>query len=183
MTERRFPTAGFSAQPAMSDPLLRARDLIAQFRADLSTLVLGTSSADGEPDASVAATLLDPSGAFVVFVSGLAAHTRNLRDNPRASVLLVEAATATNPPLARRRLTFACAAESVARDSAAHAALVAAFRAKFGEAIDLLAGLPDFQLVRLTPLRGRVVVGFGAAFAVDPHDWTRLSPVGRPPAR
>lgn len=167
----------------MSDPLLRARDLIAQFRANLSTLVLGTSSADGEPDASVAATLLDPSGAFVVYVSGLSAHTRNLRANPRASVLLVEAEIATPQPLARRRLTFACAAEAVARDSAAHTALVAAFRAQFGEAIDLLAGLPDFQLVRLTPLRGRVVVGFGAAFDIDPHDWTRLSPVGRPPAR
>lgn len=167
----------------MSDSLSRARDLIAQFRANLSTVVLGTSSADGEPDSSVAATLLDPSGAFVVFVSGLAAHTRNLRANPRASVLLVEAETSTTQPLARRRLTFACAAEPVARDSAAHAALVTAFRAKFGGAIDLLAGLPDFQLVRLTPLRGRVVVGFGAAFAVDPHDWTQLSPVGPPPAR
>ena len=167
----------------MSDPLLRARDLIAQFRADLSTVVLGTSSADGEPDSSVAATLLDPSGAFVVFISGLAAHTRNLQANPRASVLLVEAETSTTQPLARRRLTFACAAEPVARDSAAHAALVAAFRAKFGGAIDLLAGLPDFQLVRLAPLRGRVVVGFGAAFTVDPRDWTQLSPVGRPPAR
>jgi putative heme iron utilization protein len=167
----------------MSEPLLRARDLIAQFRANLSTLVLGTSSADGEPDASVVATLLDPSGAFVVYVSGLSAHTRNLQANPRASVLLVEAETATTQPLARRRLTFACAAEPVVRDSPAHAALVAAFRDQFGGAIDLLAGLPDFQLVRLTPLRGRVVVGFGAAFAVDPHDWTQLSPVGRQPAR
>ena len=96
---------------------------------------------------------------------------------------LLATSTSTTQPLARRRLTFACAAESVARDSAAHAALVAAFRTQFGGAIDLLAGLPDFQLVRLTPLRGRVVVGFGAAFAVDPHDWTQLTPVGRPPAR
>jgi hypothetical protein len=46
----------------MSEPLLRARDLIAQFRANLSTPVLGTSSADGEPDASVVATLLDAAG-------------------------------------------------------------------------------------------------------------------------
>jgi putative heme iron utilization protein len=69
----------------------------------------------------------------------------------------------------------------VARDSAAHAELVTAFRAKFGPTIDVLAGLPDFQFVRLTPQRARVVVGFGAAFEVDPRDWSRLTPVGRRP--
>ena len=47
----------------------------------------------------------------------------------------------------------------------------------------VLAGLPDFQFVRLTPQRGRVVVGFGAAFEVDPRDWNHLTPVGRPSGR
>lgn len=167
----------------MPDVLTRARDLTAHFRATLSTLVLGTASAAGEPDASVAATLLDERGAFLIYVSGLAAHTRNLRENPRASVLLVEPEAATGQPLARRRLTFACTAAPIARDSAEHPALVLAFRTRFGPAIDLLAGLPDFQLVRLTPQRGRVVAGFGAAFDVDPLDWSRLTAVSRPAGR
>ncbi|MCX6955076.1 MAG: pyridoxamine 5'-phosphate oxidase family protein [Verrucomicrobia bacterium] len=167
----------------MSDPLQPARDLVSAFRANLSTVVLGTASAEGEPDASVAGALLDQDGAFVIYISGLAAHTRHLRANPRASVLLVEPQSATTQPFARRRLTFACAAELVLRESAAHAAFVAAFRAKFGATIDLLAGLPDFQFVRLVPQRGRLVAGFGSAFEVDPRDWTQLTPVGRPPAR
>ena len=167
----------------MSDPLPLAREVGADFRVNLSTVCLGTASADGLPEASVAAALLAADGAFVIFVSGLAAHTRNLRENPRASVLLAEPETATTSALARRRLTFTCNAETVPRESTAHPELVTAFRAKFGPTIDVLAGLPDFQFVRLTPQRGRVVVGFGAAFEVDPRDWNALTPVGRPPTR
>ena len=167
----------------MNDSLPSARDLVAHFRANLATVCLGTAAADGRPEASVTAALLDANGAFVVFVSGLAAHTRNLRENPRASVLLAEPETATTNALARRRLTFACAAQTVAQESAAHAEFVTAFRAKFGPTIDLIASRPDFRFVRLTPPRGRVGAGFGAAFEVDARDWNQLTPVGRPPTR
>lgn len=164
----------------MVDGLQRARDLAAAFRHSLSTAMLGTASTTGEPDASVVATLLDERGAFIIYVSGLTAHTRHLRANPRASVLLLEPEGAATQALARRRLTFACTAEAVGRDMAEHAALVVQFRAKFGAAVDLLAGLPDFQLMRLVPQSGRLVAGFGAAFEVDPLDWSKLTPVGRP---
>ncbi len=167
----------------MSEALQRAREAIAHFRTHLATVVLGTASAEGDPDASVAAALLDADGAFVIYISGLAAHTRNLRANPRASVLLVEPESPATQPLARRRLTFACTADPVSRETAAHAAFVTAFRSKFGPVIDVVAGLPDFQFVRLVPQRGRVVIGFGAAFDVAPQDWDHLTPVGRPPPR
>ena len=84
----------------MSDPLPLARDVVAHFRANLSTVCLRTASADGLPEASAAATILDDNGAFVIFVSGLAAHTRNLRENPRASVLLAEPESAATNALA-----------------------------------------------------------------------------------
>jgi putative heme iron utilization protein len=86
-------------------------------------------------------------------------------------------------PLARRRLTFACTAEPIARESTAHAELVLAFRQKFGATIDVVSTLPDFQFVRLQPQSGRVVAGFGAAFEVNPRDWSDLTPVARGPGR
>ena len=46
-----------------------------------------------------------------------------------------------------------------------------------GGTIDLLASMPDFQLVRLTPHRARLVVGFGQAFELDPRDWSVKSRV------
>ena len=167
----------------MTDVLASARAVTAELRAHLSTLVLGTAAADGTPDVSVAAALLDVDGAFVIYISGLAAHTRHLRVNPRASVLLTAVEISACNAFARPRLTFACAAEPVARDGEKHGAYVAAFREKFGATIDVLATLPDFQFYRLQPQSGRVVVGFGAAFNVDPLDWSQLKPVGPPPAR
>ena len=167
----------------MSDALACARELIATLREQLSTIILGTAAPDGAPEASVAATVLDADGAFVIYVSGLAAHTRHLRTNPRASVLLIEPETTPGNPLARRRLTFACTAEPVARDSTTHADLILSFRQKFGATIDMVSTLPDFQFVRLHPQSGRVVAGFGAAFEVNQHDWSDLTPVTRGPVR
>ena len=167
----------------MSDALACARELIATLREQLSTIILGTAAPDGAPEASVAAALLDADGAFVIYISGLAAHTRHLRANPRASVLLLEPEATPGNPLARRRLTFACTAEAIARESAAHADLILSFRQKFGATIDMVSTLPDFQFVRLHPQSGRVVAGFGAAFEVNQHDWSDLTPVTRGPVR
>jgi len=153
-------------------------EIITRFRGNLRTVVLGTVSSEGEPEASVAAAVPGEGGTMAVYVSGLAAHTGNLRANGRASVLLAEDEAAAGQPLARRRLTFACTASPVSRDSAEFSTLVAAFRARFGATIDLLATMPDFQLFRLTPHRGRLVVGFGQAFEVEPRDWSVRKRVG-----
>ena len=172
-----------SSEPPLIDAHARARALTAELRAHLTTVLLGTAAADGTPDASITAALLDTDGAFVIYVSGLAAHTRHLRANPRASVLLTPAATSATHAFACPRLTFACVAAPVARGSALHDASLAAFREKFDETIAVLATLPDFQFFRLQPQSGRVVAGFGAAFNVDPLDWSPLTPVGPPAAR
>ncbi len=159
-----------------------AAEAVARFRRDFKTVVLGTAGADGEPAASVAAAILGEDLAFYAYVSGLAVHTRHLAANPRASVLLVEDEAAAGQLLARRRLTFACRARMLERTAPDFARRTGELRAKFGAVFDMLVTLPDFVLVRLEPQRGRLVVGFGAAFDVDPADWTKLTPVGRPPA-
>ncbi len=156
----------------MNAPAERTGEVIAHIRENLRTVVLATVSADGEPEASVAGAVLGPNGTLVVYISGLAANTRNLRATGRASVLLAEDESAAAQPLARRRLTFACTAAPLARDTAEFPPLVAQFRTRFGATIDLLAAMPDFQLFRLTPQRGRLVVGFGQAFELEPGDWS-----------
>ncbi len=164
----------------MSSPLDRARVLANRLRSEFKTIILGTASLDGEPEASPVAAVLGDDGAFYVCVSGLATHTRHLMANRRASVLLVENETAASPPFARLRLTFFCAATVVPRESNEHSKRISALRDKFGATVDLIASLPDFHLITLTPQRGRLVAGFGEAYDVDPQDWTKLTHVGRP---
>jgi len=167
----------------MTDAFARARALTAELRAQLATVVLGTAAADGTPDASVATALLDSEGTFVIYVSGLAAHTRHLRVNPRASVLLTAAENSAGNAFARPRLTFVCVAAPVAREGEKHGAYIAAFREKFGATIDVLSTLADFQFYRLQPQSGSVIAGFGVAFNVDPLDWSQLTPIGPPAER
>jgi hypothetical protein len=166
--------------PNMSNALDRARALATQLRTGFKTIILGTASPDGEPDASPVAAVLDAEGAFHICVSGLAAHTRHLLANRRASVLLVEDEADTRQSFARRRLTLSCTATVQSRESPDASRILSALRARFGAPVDLIASLPDFQLIALVPQRGRLVAGFGEAYDVDPRDWTNLTPVGRP---
>jgi putative heme iron utilization protein len=166
----------------MSTALARARELALRFRTRTKTVVLGTTSPDGIPDASVAPAVLGEDGAIYVYISGLAAHTRNLAATRRASLLLLEDESATTQLLARRRLTFPATAALVSREGAECDGIIAGFREKFGAPIGLLSTMRDFQIFRLTLQPGRLVAGFGEAYTVDPLDWTNLDPVGPRPA-
>lgn len=158
--------------------LIRAREIAAKFRSDFKTVILGTTAFNGEPDASVAPAILDSAGAFLVYVSTLSSHTRNLVDTKRASVLLIEDENSAHHLLARKRLTCRCAASLIDRGSDGFVAAMAEFKTKFGTVMDHLERMQDFQLIRLAPWQGRLVTGFGQAYEVDPVEWTNLTHLG-----
>jgi heme iron utilization protein len=160
------------------EALARACETTEWFRRTFKTVLLGTTSAAGEPDASVAPAVFGDDGAFYVYVSALSAHTRNLLATRRASVLLIEDEAAAAQLLARRRLTFPATAELIPRESPAFGVRINALKEKFGGVMSHLETMTDFQLVRLEAGRGRLVNGFGKAYDVDPRDWTQLTHVG-----
>jgi len=160
------------------EALSRARETAGWFRREFKTVLLGTTSVQGEPDASVAPAVLGTDGVFYVYVSTLSAHTRNLLGTRRASVLLIEDEAASPQLLARRRLTFPCEATLIPRDGEEFVRGLSALKEKFGGVMEHLGTMTDFQLIRLTPGRGRLVNGFGQAYEVAALDWTQLTPVG-----
>lgn len=166
---------------ASPDPrLARAQAWAAERRDKFRSVFLATASAAGEPEASVVAAALDARGAFLIHVSGLAAHARHLRATGRASVLLAEDEAVMTQPLARRRLTWRCTAEVIPSGHEEFQPAIDALRARFGAALELTLTLPDFDLVRLQPQSGRLVAGFGETYDADPADWTRLTPFAPP---
>jgi putative heme iron utilization protein len=163
--------------------LVRAQELVQRIRDSATMVHLATASADGTPESSLVPAVLESDGEIIVLVSGLARHTANLRENPRASILLLEkdGETARRQPMATPRLTLRCQVEPLPRDGPTWGQAMSRFHAVFGEAVAVLSALSDFGTFRLRPEAGRLVAGFGQAFEVDPRDWTRLTRVGPPP--
>lgn len=131
------------------------------------TLLLATASESGVPDISTAPFIRDSSGSFIVYVSELASHTANLRDNPQASLLFIRPEAASPNLFARERAVIQCNVQAIARNDEQHAVHLQALHAQFGEVITLLSGLNDFHLFALRPHTGRYVLGFGKAFGID----------------
>ncbi|MGB5305628.1 MAG: pyridoxamine 5'-phosphate oxidase family protein [Gammaproteobacteria bacterium] len=148
-----------------SDDMLRRE--IHAFRAGLRTVQLATVSRDGVPEASYAPYVVDASGNYYVFISGLARHTRDLQDTGQVSLLFIEAEGAARNLFARRRLTCSCTATCIARDDPDWEVQLARFTQQFGKFIDTLRGLSDFRLFRLTPVSGGYVRGMGQAFRFE----------------
>lgn len=135
-----------------------------QRQAALATL------AHGAPSASMVAAVPEPGyGTFLLHLSELSAHKRNLRADPRCALLLVEAGEGPAEVLQRRRVSLDAVAAILDKQSEDYAAA----RERYLEALPrhaMMFQLADFDLVRLTVSGGLLNAGFGRAYPVTPAD-------------
>jgi len=125
--------------------------------------VLATFSArhEGWPFASLTAFATSIAGEPLLLLSDLAEHTRNLRADPRAS-LLVHDTLAAEDAAAGARVTLIGTAERLVDTGAPRAEAQARYLEKNPEASTYLA-LADFHFWLLRIAEARFVNGFGAA--------------------
>jgi len=136
---------------------------LAALRARMRTLQLATVGADGAPHTGYTPHLFDGPD-ILIFVSRLAAHTRDLLERPRAAVMLIADEADATQIFARTRVSYRCEATVIAPDATSYEPLLDAFQARHGKMIGLLRQLPDFVLFRLRPTAGQFVMGFGKAY-------------------
>lgn len=139
---------------------------LAALRARMKTLQLATVGDDGTPHTGYTPHLFDGPD-ILIFVSQLAAHTRDLLARPQAAVMLIADESEARQIFARTRVSYACRATIVAPDDDAYETLLDAFQARHGKMIGLLRQLPDFVLFRLRPTSGQFVMGFGKAYRLS----------------
>ena len=143
--------------PSRRSAAEEARTLVAAHnRGSLATL------SDGDPWASLVMYGLLGDGSPVLFVSTLAEHGRNLRRDPRASLLVCE--HADGDPLEAGRVTLAGRAEAV--EGHERAAALAAHCAAVPGA-EVYAGFDDFTVWVLRIARVRWVGGFARMDSAD----------------
>lgn len=151
----------------MPDPLA---SVLRGLLLDRSTAALATLD-EGRPAASMIpfAVHAGPEGLrLVTHVSGLAAHTRQMRAVPEVCLLVTAAERSGTMPQALARVSLPARAEFIPAEHPDHASLKAAYLAKFPDAADLFL-LGDFSIVAFTPESGRLVAGFGRAVTLDPE--------------
>jgi putative heme iron utilization protein len=150
-------------KPTLEEILPEALDFPNAF----DTLLLATADLAGHPHASYAVYLADERGRFHIYISELAAHTGNLRVRPEASTLFIEDEDQAKSLFGRKRLTCECRAEPLFRGSPEWAAAMDGFVAKHGKFMEMLSGLQDFHLFRLTPQKAVYVRGFAQAYELS----------------
>ncbi|MGF1457800.1 MAG: HugZ family protein [Leptolyngbyaceae cyanobacterium] len=146
------------------------------FPNQVQSLMLSTVTPEGQPQASYTPFVIDGDRNIYIFVSGLSSHTSNLQKIPKAGVLFIEDEVQAPQIFARRRLMYDCQVKLIDRHAPQWASLADKFKQRFGNLVDMLRQLPDFQIFQLTPQSGRFVVGFGAAYEVDKTNLERLMP-------
>lgn len=137
-----------------ADPAAAARALLAAEAVG----VLSTISVrrPGTPYGSVTPYALSAAGQPLLLLSGLAAHTHNLRADPRAGMFVGDKSAAADPQ-AGARLSLMGRAQPLAGDVADAAAR---YVARWPQAADTLK-LGDFAFWRFEIEEARFIAGFG----------------------
>lgn len=131
---------------------------------------LATAAAEGKggvggpwPYASLVLVACDRDGSPLLLISDLADHTRNLRADPRVS-LLYDGTAGLGDPLTGARVTLQGEAEQVGDDG-----LMELYLARHPTA-KTYADFKDFHLFRVRPLRAHLVAGFGRIHWIEAGD-------------
>jgi heme oxygenase (biliverdin-IX-beta and delta-forming) len=129
---------------------------------------LGTLHA-GEPYVSMVPFALAGSPPrLVVHVSALAAHTKDMLQDPRVSVLVAAQPGPDVAPQAVPRVTIQGDAAMVDEGDAAYAAARTAYLARFPES-EPMFGFGDFSIFAIAPRSLRLVAGFAQAKTITPE--------------
>jgi len=150
---------------------------LAQLVRARSTAALGTLH-DGAPFVSMVPYAIAGDGTgFLIHVSRLAAHTKDMLANARVSLLVAQTEGGDTSPLALARVTVQGEAQAIARESAEQAAYRVAYLARFPDS-EPMFGFGDFSLFLIRPVSARFVAGFGQAHSLSGESVQRLLSAG-----
>jgi heme iron utilization protein len=138
-----------------------------------SVAALGTLHA-GAPYVSMVPYALAPDAfGLIIHVSGLSSHTKDMRTDPRVSLLVMQAENGGSSALALARASIQGTAFEVASDSPDLPGFRAAYLERFPEASQMF-GFADFSLFKIQPESVRFVAGFAQAHTFSAVAFARL---------
>ncbi len=150
------------------NPASVCTDLIEKMR----SLHLSTIGEDAVPSCGYTPYLHRTPNSYYIFVSQLAAHTRNLLTNKTVAIMIIEDEQSTSQIFARARVNFLCEAKRIPPDHTDYEPVLDDYEQRHGKTAGLLRQLPDFILFQLQPKSGQFVMGFGQAYTLTGENLT-----------
>jgi putative heme iron utilization protein len=142
------------------DQRMRVRELLLEQR----WAALATLCEDGSPSVSFVAYVPEPEfKGFLLYISRLAAHTRNLLARPAVALAISDTDSGAGDPQMLARIIIHGSVSMIERGTPDYLASRERYLAKLPQA-EQLFGFEDFVLVRLQPQEARYVGGFARAF-------------------
>ena len=130
---------------------------------------------DGGPAAAFVAYVPEPGfNGFLLHISRLAAHTRNLLQRPALALAISEPDTGRGDPQLLARITIQGSASVIPRGTPDYLESRECYLGKLPDA-EQLFGFEDFVLVRLHPQEARYVGGFARAFHLTAEQLRQLA--------
>lgn len=124
---------------------------------------------DGAPYVSMVAYAAEPDlDGFLLHLSRLAPHTRQLLADPRAALLICEPDQGQDDVQTLGRLTLLGQAQALPGDAPGYAEARARYLARLPAAAPLF-DFPDFAIYRFVPAEARYIRGFARAFTLTPE--------------
>ncbi len=122
----------------------------------------------GQPYVSMVPFALRPGSTdFIIHVSRLAAHTKDMLMHPAVSLLVTALPAPEVTPQETARITVQGEALQLARDTPGYASAQAAYLARFPQS-EMMFGFADFSLFAIVPESIRFVGGFAQATTISP---------------
>ena len=140
--------------------------------------ILASVDSKAQPLSSYAPVWVDDDRRFHVYISSLAKHTSQIKRSGLASVMIIEDESEADNLFARKRLTVDCRVEVVDRNTEDWEATMGRMEKRLGETVSSLKGLTDFDLIRLIPSEGRLVLGFGRAYRLFGNGLREIGYIG-----
>jgi putative heme iron utilization protein len=123
----------------------------------------------GQPYVSMVPFTLLPGGTeFIIHVSQLAAHTKDMLASPQVSLLVIAPPTPGVVAQELARITVQGEAVQLAGGTPEHAAAKVAYLSRFPQS-ELMFGFSDFSLFAIVPSSIRFVGGFAQATTISPE--------------
>ena len=127
---------------------------------------LATQGPDG-PDASWVAYVPEPDcSGFLLHLSTLSAHTRNLLAHPRAGLSISEPERDDEDPQTLARVTIQGEIATIPRDHPDYPSAALCYQERLPASVPRFK-FGDFLLLRLIPVRVRFIGGFARAYTLD----------------